>query len=273
MKYILSFLFSLFITSLLCAYELAPLSYYGLSYGMSPQEVNDTLIASNFITEAAVAESGTFYRHYYSDPELVYYSTSKNEWFNMAFTTKPLSQLYVRDASISFPVSTTNGQFKRMIVKMGEQAQADADPDTIFWTYRLYFDNERLFAISVRYEDETRLQEYMQLNPDKPTIHPGFAIKETLFDGVMLEIGKIYGGFQNVLLKQYNKIYNMSYNAYVSRRNRTEMTIYYGETLGKHLNFTISYIDSYLFQKITDDLQKKLHFTTEYPESILPLDL
>ena len=84
-------------------YEAIPYMFNNLiPYGISPDEVNQILIESNFASSEGEVVSGSFYVSTSPDPDLVWYNPQTVKWVNIKFTTNEVSDLFKRDSNLLY---------------------------------------------------------------------------------------------------------------------------------------------------------------------------
>lgn len=261
MKRLLIMFLSAVFTFTLYAYETVPLKFNNLvPYGISPDKVNEILVSSNFISQAVDAVSGTFYRSMYPDPDLVWYNIDTMNWINITFTTNDVSQIFMRDNTILYFAYTFPNEFKCIIIRGSDLNDdvSEAGKDTK-WAYKFFFHNDKLFAISSRYEGNYTLKQYQERNPGKEYANPGFIMSSGLFERTLKGFQNKYGGFQNTKVITLNPFASMIYGNYSYGAARITLSLYYGTYMGKYINFVASYIDNYEMLPIARRFQNKVY--------------
>ena len=165
------------------AYETVPYMFHNMvPYGITPDEVNEILMASNFSSAAAEPISGTFYVSKYPDPDLVWYNPHTMNWINVKFTTNDVSELFTRDSGILYFNFIVTNEFKCMTVRADNiNDDATLAGKQTKWAYKFFFHEDKLFAVSAVYEGDYTLEQYKSRNEGKEYAHPGYVMSRGLF--------------------------------------------------------------------------------------------
>lgn len=259
----------------LYSYSDAPIKYLDIVYGASPQEVNDKLIASNLITTAIEPEAGILYKSNYPDPDIIWYDNGMTDWINISFTTISADKLFTKDASISYFARPAAGEIKRITLS-GANFSTDANPpvgQNTLWVYSFYFYNDKLFAVSIKYEDDQALEAFKARNPNSPNANPGYIIPAGLLDRTLNGLHFKYGGFDRTAFFKLNKFTTLFYGNFKSERSDTSVSIYYGDYFNGKFNTTLCYIDDFRLTKIARRFQNLNYEPNESTREDIPLEL
>ena len=275
MKQLLTIVLSIFITVNLYGYEPIPYMFNKLiPYGISPDEVNNILVSSNFTTAEILPEVGTFYvTTYYPDPDLVWYNPQTYKWYNIKFTTNDVSLLFKRDSKISYFSYKSDEEFKCITVRGEDLAENTSLVGTKSkWVYKFFFHNDELFAVTSQYQDNTAVENYKNKNKNNPHANPGFIIPRALFERVINGFQTKYGSPHNSTVITLDKYADMFYKNYRNRSSDTSLNLYYAQYSTKSINLTVSYIDDIRINPIAKRFQK---FIYEKYEDIadVPVDI
>lgn len=243
------------------AYETVPYMFHNMvPYGITPDEVNEILMASNFSSAAAEPISGTFYVSKYPDPDLVWYNTHTMNWINVKFTTNDVSELFTRDSGILYFNYVLTNEFKCMIVRAD-----NINDDAILagkqtkWAYKFFFHEDKLFAVSAVYEGDYTLEQYKSRNEGKEYAHPGYVMSRGLFSRTLGGFHTKYGGFHNSRYSTFDDFTSMRYGNYINKAANTSLAVYYATYGGKNINFVASYVDNFRMQPIANRFQKSYY--------------
>lgn len=247
------------ITSYVYAYETIPYMFNNLiPYGISPDEVNEILIASNFITTGVEPESGTFYISQYPDPDLVWYYPLGMKWANLKFTTERIENLFKRDLSILYFSYQNDDEFKMMTIDSEVLGEAASDTGAESkWVYKFFFHNDELFAVSSVYKGDAAIEQYKERNPNNKYANPGYIMSTGLFERTLNGFKNKYGGFYNSKRVTLDPFATMNYGNYANASVNTSLSLYYLSYNNKNANFTVSYIDNYRITPIFLRFQNK----------------
>ena len=243
------------------AYETVPYMFNDLvPYGITPDEVNEILMASNFSSAAAEPVSGTFYVSRYPDPDLVWYNPHTMKWINVKFTTNDVSQLFTRDENILYFNFIVTNEFKCMTVRadaINEEATL-AGKETK-WAYKFFFHEDKLFAVSAVYEGDYTLQQYKERNEGNEYAHPGYVMSRGLFSRTLGGFHMKYGGFHNSVYTTFDDFTSMRYGNYANKAANTSLAVFYATYGGKNINFVASYVDNFRMAPIANRFQKSYY--------------
>ena len=256
------------------AYETIPYMFNNMvPYGITPDEVNDILIASNFSSSAAEPISGTFYVSSYPDPDIVWYNPSTMDWLNIKFTTNDVSEIFKRDENVLYFNYILTNEFKCMTVR-AENINEDATlaGKQTKWVYKFFFHRDILFAVSARYEGDYSVEEYKARNPNKEYAHPGFVMSRGLFDRTLGGFHTKYGGFHNSRSVTLDNFVSMSYGNYANKVANISLSVYYASYANKYINFLASYVDNYRMQPIANRFQK-LYYENYFDFADVPVGI
>lgn len=275
MKKLLTILLSIFISINIYGYETIPYMFNKLiPYGISPDEVNEILISSNFTTAEVLPEVGTFYiTTYYPDPDLVWYNPQTYRWYNVKFTTNDVSLIFKRDSKVSYFSYKTPEEFKCITIK-GEDLSETTSlvGNESKWVYKFFFHNDELFAVTSQYQDPIAVENYKNKNKDNQYANPGFIIPNALFDRVINGFQTKYGGYHNASVITLDKFADMHYRNYRNKQTITSLNIYYTKYSSKNVNLTINYIDDYRMSPIANRFQRFIY--EEYKDiADVPVDI
>lgn len=243
------------------AYETIPYMFNDVvPYGVSPDEVNQILMSNSFITTEGQAVSGTFYISSYPDPDLAWYNPQTLKWVNIKFTTNDMADLFKRDLSLLYFNYTLDDEFKCMTIT----AENLSDDSTLAgkntkWVYKFFFHNDKLFAVSSRYQGDGALEQYKQRNPDNEYANPGYVMSSGLFNRTLDGFKTKYGGFNNSLVKTLDDFASMYYGNYINKQADTSLSVFYAKYAMKNINFVASYVDNYRMRPIYYRFQNKIY--------------
>lgn len=242
-------------------YETVPYMFNGLvPYGISPDEANKILVESNFVSSEVEVVSGTFYVTPYPDPDFVWYNPQMAKWINIKFTSNDVSDLFKRDANLLYFSYQTEGEFKCMTVD-AENIGSEASPvgqDTK-WAYKFFFHNDKLFAISSRYQGDYGVEEYKNKNPQNQYAHPGYVMSSGLFQRTLEGFQLKYGGFHNKRTIMLDNFASMIYGNYANKSANTSLSVYYASYNGRRINFVASYVDNFRITPLFYRFQNKVY--------------
>ncbi|ANN64354.1 hypothetical protein SZ47_04585 [Brachyspira hyodysenteriae] len=243
------------------AYETVPYMFHNMvPYGITPDEVNEILMASNFSSAAAEPISGTFYVSKYPDPDLVWYNTHTMNWINVKFTTNDVSELFTRDSGILYFNYVLTNEFKCMIVRADNiNDDATLAGKQTKWAYKFFFHEDKLFAVSAVYEGDYTLEQYKSRNEGKEYAHPGYVMSRGLFSRTLGGFHTKYGGFHNSRYSTFDDFTSMRYGNYINKAANTSLAVYYATYGGKNINFVASYVDNFRMQPIANRFQKSYY--------------
>lgn len=239
------------------AYETVPYMFHNMvPYGITPDEVNEILMASNFSSAAAEPVSGTFYVSKYPDPDLVWYNPQTMNWINVKFTTNDVSELFTRDENILYFNFIVTNEFSCMTVR----SDAINDDATLAgkqtkWAYKFFFHENKLFAVSAVYEGDYTLENYKSRNEGNQYAHPGHVMSRGLFIRTLGGFHTKYGGFHNSRYSTFDDFTSMRYGNYANKAANTSLAVYYATYGGKSINFVASYVDNFRMQPIANRFQ------------------
>ena len=256
----------LLITFLLAAvsvygYETIPYMFNDLvPYGASPDEVNQILVDANFAAVEVEVLSGSFYVSPYPDPDLVWYNPQMLRWVNMKFTTNDISELFKRDSNLLYFSYQTEDEFKCMTVD-AETVGDNVNPvgQETKWAYKFFFHNDKLFAVSSRYQGDYIVEEYKNRNPQNQYAHPGYVMSSGLFQRTLDGFQLKYGGFHNKRTITVDDFASMVYGNYVNKMANTSLSVYYASYNGRKINFLASYVDNFRIAPIYYRFQNKAY--------------
>lgn len=257
-------------------YETIPYMFNNLvPYGISPDEVNQILVDSNFAAVEAEVLSGSFYISQCPDPDLVWFNPQTLKWVNIKFTTNDISELFKRDSNLLYFSYQTEEEFKCMTID-AETIGDDASPvgqDTK-WAYKFFFHNDKLFAVSSRYQGDYGIEEYKNRNPQNQYAHPGYIMSSGLFQRTLDGFQLKYGGFHNKRVITLDNFASMSYGNYGNKAANTSLSIYYASYNGRKINFLASYIDNYriipLYYRFQNKTYENYFDVADIPVGIQP---
>ena len=243
------------------AYETVPYMFHNMvPYGITPDEVNEILMASNFSSAAAEPISGTFYVSKYPDPDLVWYNPHTMNWINVKFTTNDVSELFTRDSSILYFNYVVTNEFKCMVVRADNiNDDATLAGKQTKWAYKFFFHEDKLFAVSAVYEGDYTLEQYKSRNEGKEYAHPGYVMSRGLFSRTLGGFHTKYGGFHNSRYSTFDYFTSMRYGNYMNQSANTSLAVYYATYGGKNINFVASYVDNFRMQPIANRFQKSYY--------------
>ena len=243
------------------AYETVPYMFHNMvPYGITPDEVNEILMASNFSSAAAEPISGTFYVSKYPDPDLVWYNPRTMNWINVKFTTNDVSELFTRDSSILYFNYVVTNEFKCMVVRADNiNDDATLAGKQTKWAYKFFFHEDKLFAVSAVYEGDYTLEQYKSRNEGKEYAHPGYVMSRGLFSRTLGGFHTKYGGFHNSRYSTFDDFTSMRYGNYMNQSANTSLAVYYATYGGKNINFVASYVDNFRMQPIANRFQKSYY--------------
>lgn len=236
--------------------------FMNVYWGLTPQEVNDRLAATNFIKTKTEAERVEIYQNFYPDPELVWFHPHLYRWMHLSFTTQ-MDKLVKSDFNIRHLTQIEGKDFSRI------SYSKDALTTPNSWAYRFYFYKDRLFAVTVRYESEKMVNSYYERNPDKKSIHPGYQIPYFVFKENRENMFKKYGGFTTTYIKSFDAYCAQKYGYFYRESVDTMMTAYYQEYYGNFVNYTVSYIDNFTLGTIFKKLQNRYYEGTAEKADLL----
>lgn len=243
------------------AYETIPYMFHNMiPYGITPDRVNEILMASNFSSAAAEPINGTFYVSKYPDPDLVWYNPHAMNWINVKFTTNDVSELFTRDENILYFNFTVSNEFKCMTVRADNiNDHATLAGKETKWAYKFFFHEDKLFAVSAVYEGDFTLEGYKNANQDKEYAHPGYVMSRGLFSRTLGGFHMKYGGFHNSKHVTFDDFTSMRYGNYVNKAANTSLAVYYATYGGKNINFVASYVDNFRMAPIANRFQKSYY--------------
>ncbi|MBI4977892.1 MAG: hypothetical protein HZC28_10430 [Spirochaetes bacterium] len=259
MKKVIAFLT---LTAALFSYDSIYNGFLNLYWGLNPDEVNERLLATNFIKAKVNAERVEIYENSYPDPEIAWKNRMLSRWTHFSFSTN-LEALVKADPGIRYLTQVDINTFKRITLK-GDMLQT---PNS--WVYRFYFYNNRLFAVSLRYENPDQVKAYHDRNPDKKSTHPGYRIPIFLFNENRESILHRYGGFGDAFFRSYDAFSGQYYGEYYRQANDTALSMYNMEEYGNFLNFTVSYVDNHELYRIYQRIQSRYYEGTADQQDIL----
>lgn len=242
-------------------YETVPYMFNGLvPYGISPDEVNQLLVESNFIVSEVEVFEGTFYVSQKPDPDLVWYNPQTLRWINIKFTTNDVSELFKRDSNLLYFSFQNTNEFKCMTIT-AEDIGENVSPvgQETKWAYKFFFHNDQLFAVSSRYQGDYILEEYKNRNPQNEYAHPGYIMSSGLFQRTIDGFRLKYGGFHNSRVVTLDDFATMNYGNYGNRAANTSLSIYYAGYNGRKINFLASYIDNFRIAPLYYRFQNKTY--------------
>lgn len=242
-------------------YETIPYMFNDLvPYGISPDEVNQILVDSNFAAIEAEVISGSFYISQNPDPDLVWFNPQTLKWVNIKFTTNDISELFKRDSNLLYFSYQTEEEFKCMTID-AESIGDNVNPvgqDTK-WAYKFFFHNDKLFAVSSRYQGDYGVEEYKNRNPQNQYAHPGYIMSSGLFQRTLDGFQLKYGGFHNKRTVTIDNFASMSYGNYGNKKANTSLSIYYASYNGRRINFLASYVDNFRILPLYYRFQNKTY--------------
>ena len=243
------------------AYETIPYMFHEMvPYGITPDEVNEILMASNFSSAAAEPISGTFYVSKYPDPDLVWYNPTTMNWINVKFTTNDVSELFTRDSGILYFNFIVTNEFKCMTVRADNiNDDATLAGKQTKWAYKFFFHEDKLFAVSAVYEGDYTLEQYKSRNEGNEYAHPGYVMSRGLFSRTLGGFHTKYGGFHNSRYSTFDDFTSMRYGNYMNQSANTSLAVYYATYGGKNINFVASYVDNFRMQPIANRFQKSYY--------------
>ncbi|MEI0550780.1 hypothetical protein R4K89_10775 [Brachyspira intermedia] len=243
------------------AYETVPYMFHNMvPYGITPDEVNEILMASNFSSAVAEPISGTFYVSKYPDPDLVWYNPTTMNWINVKFTTNDVSELFTRDSGILYFNFIVTNEFKCMTVRADNiNDDATLAGKQTKWAYKFFFHEDKLFAVSAVYEGDYTLEQYKSRNEGKEYAHPGYVMSRGLFSRTLGGFHTKYGGFHNSRYSTFDDFTSMRYGNYMNKAANTSLAVYYATYGSKNINFVASYVDNFRMQPIANRFQKSYY--------------
>ena len=228
-------------------YEAIPYMFNNLiPYGISSDEVNQILVESNFASSEGEVVSGSFYVSTSPDPDLVWYNPQTVKWVNIKFTTNEVSNLFKRDSNLLYFSYQTEDEFKCIVVN-SDNISEDASPvgAETKWSYKFFFHNDKLFAVSSRYEGDYKVEEYKNRNPQNQYAHPGYIMSSGLFQRTLEGFQSKFGGFHNKRIITLDNFASMNYGNYGNKAANTSLSVYYASYNGRKINFLASYVDNF----------------------------
>lgn len=256
------------------AYETVPYMFHDMvPYGITPDEVNEILMASNFSSAAAEPVSGTFYVSKYPDPDLVWYNPNTMNWMNIKFTTNDVSELFTRDENILYFNYIVTNEFKCMVVRADNISDdASLAGKETKWAYKFFFHEDKLFAVSAVYEGDYTLEQYKSRNQGNEYAHPGHVMSRGLFSRTLGGFNTKFGGFHNSRHTTFDDFTSMRYGNYMNKAANTSLAVYYAAYAGKNINFTVSYVDNFRMAPIVNRFQKS-HYENYFDFSDVPVGI
>ena len=255
-------------------YEAIPYMFNDLvPYGISPDEVNQILVDANFAAVEAEVFSGSFYVSPYPDPDLVWFNPQVLKWVNIKFTTNDISELFKRDSNLLYFSYQTEDEFKCMTVD-AESIGDNVNPvgQETKWAYKFFFHNDKLFAVSSRYQGDYGVEEYKNRNPQNQYAHPGYVMSSGLFQRTLDGFQLKYGGFHNKRVMTLDNFAYMNYGNYVNKAANTSLSVYYANYNGRRINFLASYIDNFRIAPIFYRFQNKT-YENYFDVADVPVDI
>ena len=256
------------------AYETIPYMFHDMvPYGISPDEVNEILMASNFSAAAAEPISGTFYVSKYPDPDLVWYNPYTMNWINVKFTTNDVSELFTRDSGILYFNYVLTNEFKCMIVRADNiNDDATLAGKQTKWAYKFFFHEDKLFAVSAVYEGDYTLEQYKARNEGNEYAHPGYVMSRGLFSRTLGGFHTKYGGFHNSRNITFDDFTSMRYGNYINKSANTSLAVFYASYAQKNINFVASYVDNFRMQPIARRFQN-LYYENYFDFADVPVGI
>ncbi|MEK6794835.1 MAG: hypothetical protein AABZ39_08670 [Spirochaetota bacterium] len=255
------FLF-LFACGMLVPYEPVYNGFMNVYWGLSPQEVNDRLAATNFIKTKGEVERVEIYQSTYPDPDLVWFHPHLYRWMHLGFTAR-MDKLIKSDFTMRHLTQIESADFSRITFAK------DALTTPNSWVYRFYFYKDRLFAVTLRFESEKMVNMFYERNPDKKSIHPGYPMPYFVFKENREQMFKKYGGFTTTFIKSFDQFCAQYYGYYYRDQVNTMMTSYYQKYYDNYVNYTVSYIDNHTLGSLFGKLQDRYYEGTAEKSDIL----
>ncbi|MBI4977891.1 MAG: hypothetical protein HZC28_10425 [Spirochaetes bacterium] len=249
-------LFVLAMCGSMFAYEPIYNGFLNVYWGLNPDEVNDRLMATNFVTAKAVAENVEIYENAYPDPTLTWNNHIIHRWTQFSFSTQ-LEKLIKVDPTIRYLTLPGSKEFKCLTFKGTALSSSNS------WVYRFYFHQDKLFAVSLRYESEQQIARYLNRNTEKKDIHPGYLVPRFIFEETRTRMQQKYGGFLDGLFRSFDQYAAKYYKEYYRESNNSMITSFHQEYYGNIINYTISYIDNYEMYTIYKKLQSRYYDGTD----------